>query len=116
MQDISVEKKLELVQQIKNQYHQNQYDMANREQILYGNNYRRDYYDQNIKMPEEADVSSSGSLRFRTFLAGLLLAGVILCDRLGISPAGMEMDQVFQLLSVDYQENVNTFIETFSQQ
>lgn len=116
MEDITIEKKLQLVQQIKNQYHQNQYDMAKREQILYGNGYRQDYYDQNIKTPEENDVSSSGSLRLRAFLAGLLLAGVILCDRLGISPAGMEMNQVFQLLSVDYQENVDEFISTLSQQ
>lgn len=97
MEDITIEKKLQLVQQIKNQYHQNQYDMAKREQILYGNDYRHDYV-QNIKRPEDVPASS-GTLRLRAFLAGLLLAGVILCDRLGISPAGMEMKQVIAVLS-----------------
>lgn len=115
MEDITVEKKLQLVQQIKNQYHQNQYDMANREQILYGNNYRRDYV-QDIKTPENAVRISSASFRLRVFFAGLLLVGVILCDRLGFSPAGMDMNQVFTILSEDYQEKVDEFVETISKQ
>lgn len=103
-----MENRLRLVQQVKNQYHQNQYDMANREQILYG-------YHEDKKIPEEARASA-GSFRLRLFLAGMLFIAVIFCDRLGICPAGMEMNEIFAMLETDYQENLIAFVETISQQ
>jgi len=95
MDEISRAQKLELVRQIKSQYHQNQYDLFNREHLLYAT-------------PEISEGSkknnTSESLKFRSVVAILLFLFVILLDSFGISPAGFEMNQLFEFLQTDYLE------------
>lgn len=122
MDDITMEKRLELVQQVRSQYHQNQYDLSNRERILYGRTSRKSSAERDAASPDMAlsdsktpeGAGTSGSLRLRAVLAGALVLAVILADRFGLRPAGMEMNQIFQLLSEDYQENVEEFVETLT--
>ena len=36
MSNVTTEQKLQLVQQVRSRYHEDQYDMSNRERLLYG--------------------------------------------------------------------------------
>lgn len=112
MDDSSREAKLRLVRQVRNQYHQNQYDLSNREQILYGRQPESAFSDTN--MPES--VRPYTTLRLRTAIAVILLLAVILFDRFGIRPGGMQMKELFALLSEDYQENVDAFVNALSEE
>ena len=93
MDEISREQKLALVRQIKTQYHQNQYDLSNREQLLYAAS----------EIPEQnAKNNTSGSLKFRSVVALLLFLLIVMFDSFDISPAGMEINQLFEFLQTDY--------------
>ncbi len=103
MNDITMEKKLQLVQQIRSQYHQNQYDLSNREQILYG---------KIREEPKETGTSESLKLRCAVAIVGFLF--VILLDSRGISLFGLNMEQVFTYIAADYRESVTEFVETIT--
>lgn len=98
MDGISREQKLELVRQIKTQYHQNKYDLYNREHLLYAT-------------PETSQDSTknntSESLKFRSVVAILLFLFVILLDSFGFKPLGIEMTQLFGILQTDYLESIS---------
>ena len=111
MDDITTEKKLELIHQIRSQHNKNQYDLSNREHILYGKTSYRTTVDREI-VPEE--IATSESLKFRSVLAGMLLVFAILFDYFGVQPGGMQMQQIFNMIAADYQENVSSFINTMS--
>lgn len=117
MDDITMEKKLRMVQQIRSQYHQNRYDLSNREQILYGRTSERSYADYSEPLSDttvQEDALPHGSFRLRAALAGILFMAVIVFDRLGLNPAGVEMKNVFQVIAEDYRENVDAFVSTLS--
>lgn len=97
MDEISREQKLALVRQIKTQYHQNQYDLYNREHLLYA---ASDIPEQHTKN------NTSGSLKLRSVVAIILFLGIVLFDAFDISFAGVEMSQLFQILQTDYLETV----------
>ena len=99
MAEISRAQKLELVRQIKTQYHQNQYDLYNREQLLYA-----------ASAPSEnSDTknNTSDSLKFRSVVAVLLFLFIVLLDFWGMSLAGMEISQLFTILQRDYFELIS---------
>lgn len=109
MDDITTEQKLQLVQQIRSQYHKNQYDMSNRERILYGHHNEQASFTDNT---ESNTVSES--LKFRCILAVMLFMVVILFDQFGIKPFGMNMQQVFDVFAEDYRESMNEIAQTIS--
>lgn len=112
MSDITMEKKLKLVQQIRSQYDQNQYDLSNREQLLYGRTSCRD-----TDLPEilsEGQTHATGSFRIRMLLACLLFLFIVAADQLGISPAGISVHSVFEMIETDYQENMDDILEVLS--
>jgi len=93
MDQLSRERKLELVRQIKTQYHQNQYDLYNREHLLYAAS----------EIPEESlKNNTSESLKFRSVLAILLFLFIVLLDFWNVSLAGMEISQLINILQKDY--------------
>lgn len=97
MAEISREQKLELVRQIKTQYHQNQYDLYNREHLLYATT--SDIPQQNTKN------NTSDSLKFRSVVTILIFIIIVLFDSFGIGPEGMEIKQLFEFLQTDYMES-----------
>lgn len=109
MNDITVEKKLELVQQMRSQYSKNQYDMSNRERILYGQS--RTLTVPHEKSAREESPSSSFGLRVRILAAAALLAAAILLDQNHIEIAGIAMEKVFTAISTDYYGVVSEYIE-----
>ena len=111
MSGVTAEQKLQLVQQIRQQYRRNRCDMSSREQILYGrtnDNYdpEEDAFDQ-----EAVPVSSLGS---RTVLAILLFAAVVILDANGLSIGEFTSEKLFGLLSADYEYRITEWLAAFS--
>ena len=111
MSGVTAEQKLQLVQQIRQQYRRNRYDMSSREQILYGStgdNYalEDDDFDQDAQ-----PVSSIGP---RTVLAILLFAAVVILDANGISIGEFTSEKLFGLLSADYEYRITEWLAAFS--
>ena len=111
MSGVTAEQKLQLVQQIRQQYRRNRYDMNSREQILYGStneNYALEDEDFNR---EAQPVSSLGP---RTVLAILLFAAVVILDANGLSIGEFTSEKLFGLLSADYEYRITEWLATFS--
>lgn len=122
MSDATMEQKLRLVQQVRSRYHEDQYDLSNRERILYGrtsiapqrelespygDSYRRDG-----TMPAGGEVSS---FRIRLFLAVFLVMLVIVMDRNDMEVAGITTEKIYEVISADYEEVLETWVEALSQ-
>jgi len=96
MSDFSTEQKLQLVQQIRSQHSRNKYDMQNRERILYSNP---------VKYPIKdcaTEVKEISSLKIRIIVTVILVMLAIGLDILKVSPLGLDMEKVFQMI----EENV----------
>lgn len=127
MSDMTVEQKLQLVRQVRSRYHENQYDMSNREQILYGKSAivpKRVPYDDPYdeitgkrmlygESPQQADTPLT-SFGMRFFIAMLLLAAVIIMDRNSIKVAGITTEKIFQVISADYEDVIEEWVEAVS--
>ncbi len=113
MDDTTIEKKLQLVQQIRSQYNRNQYDMSNRERILYG---RGDVKQLITDANNNEEILVSESFKIRSVLAALLFIMVVVFDMFEITPAGIEMKQVFNIIAADYQENMTAFMDAMTEE
>ena len=109
MNDATVEQKLELVQQIRSQYNKNQYDLLNREQILYGRALPRDSYTYENPAEEAEPVRSTFKLRL--FAAGLLFILLVALDITGKSIACFETGKIFTILAQDYEKQIDAWVE-----
>lgn len=112
---IPVEKKLELIRQIRLQYYQNQNDLMHRENLLYGKtslnrkNSIADPYSAEISFDinsEKESIPRDKTLKIRYALAAVLFITVIICDKSQISLSGISMEKVFQLVEVDYEKAI----------
>lgn len=121
MSDTTIEQKLQLVRQVRSRYHENQYDLSNRERILYGRSSvipeRESYaspYDEDYDgmLPEGRPLSF---MKIRLWIALFLVAAVIVMDRNGMSVAGITSEKIFELISADYEEIIASWAETLSQ-
>ncbi len=121
MSDATMEQKLRLVQQVRSRYQEDQYDLSNRERILYGRSVVHperpgygSYYDdpyQEGSLPGEGEVSS---FRLRFFLAMFLVMLVIVMDVNGIAVAGITSEKIYEVISADYEEVLETWVEAIS--
>lgn len=120
MSDVTTEKKLQLVQQVRSRYHEDQYDMSNRERLLYGRTSvtpeKLGYTD--YKEPYDGAMPSSGEpftfFRLRVLLALFLAAAVIVMDTNQMNVAGITAEKIFQAISADYEEKIEAWVETLS--
>ena len=116
----TMEKKLQLVQQVRSRYNENQYDMSNRERILYGRtsaaerpDYNRSlYYDENVLPDSEGDSVSSFKLRF--FIALVLFGIVVFMDRSHVAIGGITSEKLYGMISADYEEIIEAWVEALS--
>ncbi len=108
-----MEQKLQLVQQIRSRYHENQYDLSNREKILYG---RTGAVQPGSLYPEpELEQPHPSSLfRVRLLMALLLFGLVVAMDMGGFQIAGLTADRILEAISADYEDTLNQWIETMS--
>lgn len=118
MRKFSVDQKLRLVEQIHSRYNRNQYDLSNRERILYGRTSEKSYFYKNGEgpMPDAADGLPDDTPELNTFqirlLAALVLAvGLILLDKNGGSIAGLSAGQIFDTISADYEDDLDAWLE-----
>lgn len=109
MKDVTTERKLQLIQQIRSRYSEDRYDMNNRERILYGRESARPW-EQND--PEQELPPSS--FRLRVLLAVLLFAAVVAIDTNGTSFLGITAEKVYQIISADYEDKIEEWVETLS--
>lgn len=95
MSDISVNEKMQLIQQLRTQN--------------YENNYAIHSWERNVC---EEKTTSSFQLRF--LLAVLLFAAFVFMDRNDIKVAGITMDKIEQVISADYEDKLELWVETMS--
>ncbi len=114
------ERKLQLVQQVRSRYNENRYDMSNRERIMYGRTSFADkagydetlYYDENMQ-PDPGDGSLS-SFKLRCFIALMLFGLVVFMDRSHVAIGGITTDKLFGMISADYEEKLEDWVEAMS--
>ena len=100
MSDITIEKKLELMRQIRSQNERNQFDMSRREQIVY----------------EECDEEEEEFQTFplRVLLSVALLLLIIICDMSGKSFMGIQAGQCFEAIATDYESSITAWVNAAS--
>lgn len=99
MSEIPMEKKLELVRQVRKQYQKNQQDLVMRENILTG---REQNEKPSSDMGNEEGIILDGSIKLRFIIAVILLITVIYIDQSGRTISGVSSDLVFQLIANDW--------------
>lgn len=131
MSDITMEQKLQLIRQVRSRYHEDQYDLSNRERLLYGKahmperagrsasylNSGQDPYEDNYEDTCGVPSGSAGPVSFfrlRLLAALLLLATVILMDQNEIKVAGITTETIFRMISADYEDKITEWMETLS--
>ena len=113
MSSASTEQKLRLVQQVRNRYSENQYDLTNREQILYGrSSFRPIERPGTEQYPYPEDVPGPSFFKIRLLLALMLLGAVIVMDANKINVAGITAENIFEALATDYEDTIDQWIET----
>lgn len=118
MSETTMEQKLQLVKQVRSRYHENQYDLSNRERILYGRTsaalpragysspYDEEYGD--YALPEGRPLTF---FKLRLWLALFLVTAVILLDLNGTEVAGITAQKIFEVISADYEEALEAWVE-----
>lgn len=115
MRDVTTEQRLRLVQQVRSRYQENQYDLSNRERILYGKSFVREAPENLPQENPDIDPKPISSFKLRLIIAVLLGAAVIFMDRNDIKIAGITSEQVYQAISADFEENIEKMAAAMSQ-
>lgn len=113
MNKLSVEKKLELLNQIRFQNEKDRLDMSKREHLLYGKTTISSDTDFSLS-GEENEKSGIQTLFLRTLLSIGLFLLIIICDLSGKSFWGIPSEECFQTLSKDYESSIITWINAAS--
>lgn len=108
MNDTTTDRKLELIKQIRSQHHQNRYELHNREQILYGQNFPKEISDINNFSEEPRSIKNTFKIRF--FVAALLFGLVIGLDMTGKSLAGLNSENIYSFLAENYEDNIEAWV------
>ncbi len=120
MSDVTTEKKLQLVQQVRSRYHEDQYDMSNRERLLYGKTSvtpeKLGYtaYDEPYGKGTPSDGEPFTFFKLRLWIALFLAVAVIVMDTNQMNVAGITAEKIFQAISADYEEAIEAWVETIS--
>lgn len=112
----TTEKRLRLVRQIRTRYSTDQFDLSNRERILYGKSTRPA---QPLPPQEEEGglrQAAPSAFSLRLLAAALLLAAVVAMDKKGFQAAGITVEHIFQAISADYVEQLETWVSQPSRQ
>ncbi len=112
MKDVTSEQKLQLLQQIRSRYNEDRYDMRDRERILYGRESVRPWEEDGMDPEQERPQST---FRLRILLAVLLFAAVVMIDSNGTSLGGLTAEKIYQIISADYEDKIEEWVETLSQ-
>lgn len=121
MSGTTIEQRLRLVRQVRSRYQEDQCDLSDRERILYGRAStapERTEYGYGAgdpygaaEAPAETEVSS---FRLRLFLAMFLVMAVVVMDRNDMAVAGITPEKVYEVISEDYGDIIETWVETLA--
>lgn len=114
MKNVSSEQKLQLIQQIRSRYNEDRYDMRERERILYGRESVRPWEEDDMD-PEREQQRPQSTFRLRILLAVLLFAAVVMMDSNKTSLGGLTAEKIYQIISADYEDKLEEWVETLSQ-
>lgn len=123
-----IEKKLELMQQVRSRYDRDQNDMIRREMLLYGKtgNTRTmgtDPYGDQIENPFMSQMQQTSPAQeeqpFSTFTLRILLSAglfllLIICDISGKNFFGLPPAECFQAISKDYESSITQWVNAAS--
>lgn len=118
MSEITVEKKLELMRQIRSRNERDRFDMSRREQIVYGKSMgtMAQSLPQTTFMDDE-DYEEQGLPTFplRALLSVALFLLIIICDLSGKSFLGINANQCFAAISKDYESSITAWVDAASE-
>lgn len=121
MSNISVEKKLELLQQIRSRNQRDRYDMFHREHLLYGKSKmtaaKRGFSAEDMEELEDYDEDYQEgfqSFPLRALLALGLFLLIIVCDMSGRSFMGIQANQCFSAIATDYESSISAWVDAAS--
>ncbi len=113
MKELNTDQKLQLVQQIRSRYNENQYDMYNRERILYGKGAAISGENTYNTHASGTDFAPS-SFRLRLLLAVLLFAGVVAMDINHLTISGVTAEKIVEVIALDYEERLDQWMTALS--
>lgn len=115
MSDVTMEQKLRLVQQVRSRYNEDQYDMSNRERILYGKSARREYWRVGADTETPETTPALSSFKVRLVLAALLAVLLIAMDKNDGKIAGITSNEIFRAISADFEDNMAEWVAAMSE-
>lgn len=120
--DYRLEKKLQLVRQVRSRYSEDQYDLSNRERLLYGKTdlpgreavspYADAGYSDDWRYAEPEESPSSIKLRF--LLAVLLFGAVVFLDQSHTPSGRITAEKIYSAISADYEDQLKDWVEAIS--
>lgn len=115
MNHFTVDRKLELMRQIRSRYQRDRYDMFHRERLLYG---KTSAYAPEAEEPEgwEDAGENFGTFPLRALLALGLFLLIIICDMSDRSFLGIQAAQCFSAISTEYESDIAAWVEAASGQ
>lgn len=116
MTELTVEKKLELTQQIRSQNARDRYDLSKREQIIYGKTTENTVanpfpYD----VAEEAEEDHLPTLPLRILFALGMFLMIIVCDMSGKNFLGISAQKCFEAIGQDYESSITAWVDAASE-
>ena len=105
MGNFTVDKKVELMRQIRSRYQKDRNDLFRREQLLYG---RTSVYplEETDMLELEGEGEPVQTFPLRSLLAVALFLLIIICDMSGRSFFGIRAEQCFSAISADYENSI----------
>lgn len=118
MSEITIEKKLELMQQVRARNEQNRFDMCRREQILYGRT-SPEFVSDERSWEKNTYVDDNEEEGLQTFPLRILLSLglfllIIIGDISGRSFMGINAKQCFEAIAVDYESSITEWVDAAS--
>ncbi len=114
MSEITIEKKLELMRQIRSKNERDRFDMSRREQIVYGKS--MEPVSQATYLTEKSDEENAlPTFPLRALLAVTLFLLIIICDMSGKSFMGMETKECFEAIATDYESSITAWVDAASE-
>lgn len=109
MSDVTAEKRLELIRNIREENHKNRMSMKNREHILYGREYETAAVPEAGERP--AAPAAASTLVIRTIIAAVLLSLFIILDYLKADWIPVDMERLGDSLQENYAVNIIDFMD-----
>ncbi|MBD5478847.1 MAG: hypothetical protein HDR14_06085 [Lachnospiraceae bacterium] len=109
MSDVTAERRLELIRNIREENQKNRMRMKNREHILYGREYDTAPMQDTGELP--AAPARASTLVLRTIIAAVLLSLFIIMDYLEADWLPIDMNTINDCLKENYTVNIIDFMD-----